>query len=330
MKKTVMSVVSCTLMYAFSLLVASPLWSINSIDEDFRFLDRTYRYTETTPAGRKVEEFKHFHSIEGSGMVVERTVTSVDGEPTGRERAWWFTDERQDNHFRVALLPNGNLWVMAMGRVSSGYKGAGMNESEIGTSFVTELNYNAGDGGRLRISSGPLVARGFVNDSMFFRKTWRLTRIDREGFTEKFLAAGGENVELSDALKPFEPLLGIWEGTDERGNKHRNIFFKQSPNWMLEFWRIGEADGDGPRGTNIIGTDTLQGGAVTRSSIGSWGYNRTSDRYVEVEPGTIIQFQGTAYLVREISGDTMTVTWNRLNGTEYEQFRKYELKKATN
>ena len=326
MKKTVVSIVPLLI----SFLVASSLWGITPIQDDFRFLDRTYRFTETTPSGRKVEEFKHFHSNEGSGVVVERTVTFVDGEPNGRERAWWFTDEGQNNHFRVALLPNGNLWVMAMGRISSGYKGAGMNEAEVGTCFMTELNYNAGSGGRLRISSGPLVARGQVNDSMFFRKAWRWTDIDREAFTEKYRSAGGDNVELSDAMKPFEPLLGIWEGTDDRGSNHRNFFIKLSPNWMLEFWRIGEAEGDGPRGTNIIGTDTLQGGDVTRSYIGSQGYNRTSDRYVEAEPGTIIQFQGTAYLVREISGDTMTVTWKRLEGTGHVEFRKYQLKRATN
>ena len=313
-----------------SLFIASSLWGITPIEEDFRFIDRTYRFTETTPSGRNVEELKHFHSNEGSGLVVERTVTFIDGEPAGRERAWWFTDETQNNHFRVALLPNGNLWTMAMGRVSSGYKGAGNNEAEIGTIFVTEVNYNAGSGGRLRISSGPIVGRGQVNDSMFFRKAWRWTDIDREAFTEKFRAAGGDHVELVEDMKFLEPLLGVWEGKDDNGRDHRNMFVKQSPSWGLEFWRVGGEDEDGPRGINIIGTDTVRGGNISLSSISSRGFARFNGRYVSASPGKVLQFQGNNLLIREVSGDTMTVTWKRLEGTEYKQFRKYQLKRSTN
>ena len=326
MKKIVVSIVSLII----SLFGASSLWGITSIHEDFRFLDQSYTYTETTPSGSKIEEIKHFHSNEDTGVVTERTVTYVDGEASGRERAWWFTDERQNNHFRVPLLPNGNLWVMAMGRVSSGYKGAGMNEAEIGTTFATELNYNAGSNGRLRISSGPLVARGFVNDSMFFRKAWRRTNLDRDAFTSKFRSAGGDNIELADEMKFLEPFLGVWEGTDSDGRPHRNMFIKQSSSWVVEFWRVGEEDEDGPRGTNIIGTDTLRGGSITLSSMSSRGFSRFSGRYESVAPGTAIQFQGNNYLIREISGDTMTVTWKSLEGTEYVESRKYQLKRATN
>jgi hypothetical protein len=300
------------------------------IHEDFRFMDQSYTYTETTPSGRKIEEFKHFNLNARNGSVSERTITYIDGEPSGRERAWWFTDETQNNHFRVALLPNGNLWVFAMGRVSSGYKGAGANEAEVGTTFITELNYNAASNGRLRISSGPLVARGFVNDSMFFRKAWRRTDLDGDAFTQKFRAAGGDNIELGENMKFMEPLLGLWEGEDDQGRSHRNLFAKQSSNWILEFWRVGEEDEGGPVGTNITGTDTLTGGSITRSSISPRGYSRFAGRYEVVEPGTVIQFQGNSYLVRKVSGDTMTVTWKTLEGTEYVESRKYQLKRAIN
>lgn len=326
MKKIVITIVPLII----SLFIASSLWGITPIHEDFRFLDQSYTYSETTPSGRKIEEIKHFSLNETTGMISERTVTYIDGEPSGRERAWWFTDEIYNNHFRVALLPNGNLWVFAMGRVSSGYKGAGMNEAEVGTIYATELNYNTGSYGRLRVSSGPLVGRGFVNDSMFFRKTWRRTELDRETFIQKFRAAGGDNIELAEEMKFLDPFLGVWEGNDNEGRKHRNMFTRQSPSWVLEFWRIGEEDEDGPRGVNIIGTDTLRGGNISLSSISSRGYSRFAGRYEAVQPGTAIQFQGNNYLIRKVSGDTMTVTWKSLEGTEYVETRKYQLKRATN
>lgn len=326
MKKTVVSIIPLII----SILAASSLWGITPIHEDFRFLDRTYRFAETTPSGRNIEEFKHFHFNAGPGLIVERTVTLEDGEVTGRERAWWYTDESKNNHFRIALLPNGNLWVMAMGRVSSGYKGAGMNEAEVGTTYETELNYNAGSGGRLRVSSGPIVGRGFVNDSMFFRKAWLWTNMDRDAFTEKYRSSGAA-VELADEMKFLEPLIGVWEGTDDRGRKHRNMFVKISPSWALEFWRIGEADDEGSiRGTKIMGTDTLRGGNISMSSISSRGYIRFAGRYEPAGSGTVIQFQGNNYLIREVSGDTMTVTWKSLEGTEYVETRKYQLKRSTN
>ena len=320
---------SCTLLCVFSLLSPSLLWSLPPISEDFRFLNQTYRSLETTDSGHKVEELKHFH-VNASGQVVERTVTLVDGNPQGRERAWWYTSETQNNHYRIALLHNGNQWVTTMGRISSGYKGVGMNEAENGNTFMAELNYNAASGGKLRISSGPLVARGFVNDSMFWRKTWKLTNTDRETFNAIYYAAGDENIELSDKMKFLDPLIGVWEGLDEEGVMHRNMFVKHSPHWILEFWRIGQADGEGPRGVNIIGTDTLTGGTITRAFLGRRGYFPSSNQYVEAGPGTIIQFQGNGYLVRKVTGDTMAVTRHGLNGIRHEEYRSYKLERKMN
>ena len=325
MRKIIVSIVPLVV----SLFIASSLYGITPIQEDFRFLDQSYTYKEITPSRRKIEETKHFHLNEVSGLIVERSLTSINGELTERERAWWFTDERQNNHFRLALMPNGNYVVTAMARVASGYKGVGMNETIRGFNFATEHNYNAASNGRLRISSGPLVARGQVNESMFWRKTWRWTEIDLEAFNTQYRSVGG-TVELDDELKFMEPLLGVWEGTDSEGRNHRNMFVKHSPRWVLEFWRIGGADGDGPPGTNIAGVDNLSNGTISRSYMGAQGFAQHAGRYEPEGSGTVIQFQGNNYLIREVSGDTMTVTWKSLEGTEYVETRKYQLKRSTN
>ena len=311
--------------FIVSLFLLTSIYGLEPIQDNFRFVDRSYTFSETDGRGRKVEETKHFHKSARNGYIVERTLTVTDGKASGKEIAWWFSNEEKNNHFRVALMPNGNLSTIAMGRVSSGFNGVGMTENERGWHSAGQLNYNTSRNFKLRIAAGPLVGRGVVNESIFSRKTWSLSNMDRDAFNEMYRSDETRNFELSEDMKLFEPLIGSWEGIGPQGRNHVNFFAKISPNWVLEFWRIGEGE-ESFSGINIMGTDTLRGGAITLSSMGRGGFNKNRGRYEAANPGTAIQFQGNTRFVRSVSGNTMTVTRSRLDGIEYAEEAIYTLK----
>jgi hypothetical protein len=303
------------------------LWGIHPIAEDFRYLDQSYTFSETDSRGRQVEETKHFHLNEGYGSIVERTIIKTDGTISGREIAWWYTDENQNNHFRVELLNVGTLLFHSIGTTGSGYKGVGMNESENGWRFASQVVYSNARGGKLRTARGTYIARGLVNDTIFNRKTWSRIELELDAFNQLYRSEEAGDFELSENMAFLQPLLGRWEGKGNDGRDHLNLFVKISPNWMLEFFTVGD-DENGFRGINIIGTDTLRGGSITRSSMGRRGFRRTAGNYVPVKPGTLLQFQNNGNLIRSVSGNRMTITRQVVEGTDYVKQKPYVLTKA--
>lgn len=313
--------------YIISLILFTPLLGIHPIAEDFRFKDHSYTFSEIDSRGRQVEEIKHFHLNQNYGFIVERTIIKTGGDVSGKEIAWWYTDEDQNNHFRVALLRNGGLLSHAVGSTGSGYKGVGMNEAENGWRFASQVVYSNVRGGKLRTSRGTFVARGLVNDTIFNRKTWNRIELDLDAFNQLYRSEEARDFELSENMAFLQPLLGRWEGTGSDGRERLNLFVKISPNWMLEFFTVGD-DENGFRGINIIGTDTLRGGSITRSSMSSRGFLRTAGHYVPLESGTVMQFQNNGNLIRSVSGNNMTITRQVVEGTEYIKQEPYVLTKA--
>jgi hypothetical protein len=96
---------------------------------------------------------------------------------------------------------------------------------------------------------------------------------------------------------------------------------------MLEFFNVGE-EGDGFRGINIIGTDSLRGGSITRSSMGRRGFLRYAGHYTAIDAGTVMQFQDNGNLIRSVSGNNMTITRQVVQGTEYVKQEPYVLTKS--
>lgn len=81
--------------FIISLCTVSSLLGIAPIQDDFRFVDRSYTFSETDWQGRKVEQTKHFHKSTRNGYIVERTLTLTDGKASGKEIAWWFSNEEK-------------------------------------------------------------------------------------------------------------------------------------------------------------------------------------------------------------------------------------------
>ena len=180
---------------------------------------------------------------------------------------------------------------------------------------------------KLRTATGTLVARGHLNDTIYHRKVWSRKNLDLEAFNQLFRSEEAGDFELSEDMAFLQPMLGRWEGKGTDGRDHSNLFVKVSPNWMLEFFNVGTED-NGFRGINIIGTDTLRRGSITRSTMGRRGFLRYAGYYTAIDAATVMQFQDNSNLTRSVSGNNMTVTRQVVEGAEFVKQEPYVLTKA--